>query len=280
MPADSSFDIVSKLDRQEVDNALNQAGKEISTRFDFRNVGASIAWSGDHGVEIRANSEERAKAVLDVFKDKLVKRGVSLKVLDASDPKLSGKEYRLSIALKEGITQDDAKKIAKIIRDDGPKGIKAQVQGDELRVSSKKKDDLQSVIALLKGKDFDFAVQVHQLPLSAPGRRPPASWRTRPGQPGGIRSARVTRQALQPVDPLPGRRVRGEQPGESRAAERVDDHEVARRRQGPGREQRQLHRPRLNLAQRPGQRQRVPGQLGPQRVGRELPGPAYRQLQQ
>ena len=159
MPADSSFDIVSKLDRQEVDNALNQAGKEISTRFDFRNVGASIAWSGDHAVEIRANSEERAKAVLDVFKDKLVKRGVSLKVLDASDPKLSGKEYRLSIALKEGITQDDAKKIAKIIRDDGPKGIKAQVQGDELRVSSKKKDDLQSVIALLKGKDFDFAVQ-------------------------------------------------------------------------------------------------------------------------
>jgi cyclic-di-GMP-binding protein len=159
MPAESSFDIVSKLDRQEVDNALNQAGKEISTRFDFRNVGASITWSGDHGVEIRANSEERAKAVLDVFKDKLVKRGVSLKVLDTSDPKLSGKEYRLAISLKEGITQDDAKKIAKIIRDEGPKGIRAQVQGEELRVSSKKKDDLQTVIALLKGKEFDFALQ-------------------------------------------------------------------------------------------------------------------------
>ena len=159
MPAESSFDIVSKLDRQEVDNALNQAGKEISTRFDFRNVGASIAWSGDHSVEIRANSEERAKAVLDVFKDKLVKRGVSLKVLDTSDPKLSGKEYRLAISLKEGITQDDAKKIAKIVRDEGPKGIRAQVQGDELRVSSKKKDDLQTVIALLKGKEFDFALQ-------------------------------------------------------------------------------------------------------------------------
>jgi site-specific DNA recombinase len=151
--------IVSKLDRQEVDNALNQAGKEISTRFDFRNVGASIAWSGDQAVEIRANSEERAKAVLDVFKDKLVKRGVSLKVLDSSDPKLSGKEYRLAIGLKEGITQDDAKKIAKIVRDEGPKGIRAQVQGDELRVSSKKKDDLQTVIALLKGKEFDFALQ-------------------------------------------------------------------------------------------------------------------------
>ncbi len=159
MPAESSFDIVSKLDRQEVDNALNQAGKEIGTRFDFRNVGASIAWSGDHAVEIRANSEERAKAVLDVFRDKLVKRGVSLKVLDTSDPRLSGKEYRLAISLKEGITQDDAKKIAKIVRDEGPKGIRAQVQGDELRVSSKKKDDLQTVITLLKGKEFDFALQ-------------------------------------------------------------------------------------------------------------------------
>src|SRR6202020_1318130 len=140
--ADSSFDIVSKIDRQEVDNALNQTAKEVSTRFDFRGVGASIAWSGDHGVEIKANSEERANAVLDVFKDKLVRRQVSLKVLDAGEPKLSGKEHRLSVSLKEGISQDDAKKIAKIIRDEGPKGIRAQVQGDELRVSAKKKDDL------------------------------------------------------------------------------------------------------------------------------------------
>ena len=159
MPADSSFDIVSKLDRQEVDNALNQAGKEVSQRFDFRNVGASIAWSGEQGVEIRANSEERANAVLDVFKDKLVKRGVSLKTLDPDEPKLSGKEYRLAVALNEGITQDNAKKISKIIRDEGPKGVRAQVQGEELRVSAKKKDDLQAVIALLKGQDFDFAVQ-------------------------------------------------------------------------------------------------------------------------
>jgi cyclic-di-GMP-binding protein len=156
---ESSFDIVSKLDRQEVDNALNQAGKEIGTRFDFRGVGASISWSGEHAVDIRANSEERALAVLDVFKDKLVKRGVSLKTLDADDPKLSGKEYRLAVALTEGITQDNAKKISKIIRDEGPKGVRAQVQGEELRVSAKKKDDLQTVISLLKGKDFDFAVQ-------------------------------------------------------------------------------------------------------------------------
>jgi uncharacterized protein YajQ (UPF0234 family) len=94
-----------------------------------------------------------------VFKDKLVKRGVSLKTLDAGDPKLSGKEYRLGVSLKEGITQDNAKKISKIIRDEGPKGVRAQIQGEELRVSAKKKDDLQTVIALLKGKEFDFALQ-------------------------------------------------------------------------------------------------------------------------
>jgi cyclic-di-GMP-binding protein len=159
MPAESSFDVVSKINREEVDNAVNQAAKEIGTRFDFRGVGASIAWSGKQAVEIRANSEQRAKAVLDVFKEKLVKRSVSLKVLDASDPKPSGKEYRISVGLKEGISQDEARKISKIIRDEGPKGVRAQVQGDELRVSSKKKDELQQVIALLKGKEFDIALQ-------------------------------------------------------------------------------------------------------------------------
>ena len=97
MASESSFDIVSKLDRQEVDNALNQAAKEISNRFDFRGVGAAISWSGE-SVEIRANSEERAKAVLDVFKDKLVRRGVSLKALDSGEPKPSGKEFRLGVS--------------------------------------------------------------------------------------------------------------------------------------------------------------------------------------
>ncbi len=150
---------MSRFDRQEVDNALNQAAKEIGTRFDFRGVGAAIAWSGQNGIEVRANSEERAKAVVDVFKDKLIRRGVSLKVLDVGEPKPSGKEYRLAIALKEGISQENAKKLAKIVRDEGPKGIRAQVQGEELRVSSKKKDDLQAIIALLKGKEFDFALQ-------------------------------------------------------------------------------------------------------------------------
>ena len=157
--AESSFDIVSRVDRQEVDNALNQAAKEVATRFDFRGVGASISWSGERGVDIRANSEERAKAVLDVFKEKLVRRGVSLKALDTADPRPSGKEFRLAVSLKEGISQDDARKISKLIRDDGPKGVRTQVQGDELRVSSKKKDDLQAVIALVKEKDLGLALQ-------------------------------------------------------------------------------------------------------------------------
>ncbi|GAA1013489.1 UPF0234 protein [Acrocarpospora pleiomorpha] len=157
--ADSSFDVVSEIDRQEVDNALNQTVKEVGHRFDFKGTGASISWSGQKGIEIKANSEERANAVLDVFKDKLVKRGLSLKVLDAEEPKLSGKEYRMAVALKEGIDQENAKKISKLIRDEGPKGVKAQIQGEELRVSSKKKDELQEVIALLKGKDLDIALQ-------------------------------------------------------------------------------------------------------------------------
>jgi uncharacterized protein YajQ (UPF0234 family) len=157
--SESSFDIVSKINHQEVDNALNQAAKEVGTRFDFRGVGASISWSGDKAVEIRANSEERANAVLDVFKEKLIRRGVSLKVLDAGEPKPSGKEYRLLTSLKEGISQDNAKKISKIIRDEGPRGVRAQIQGEELRVSSKKKDELQEVQSLLRGKELDIALQ-------------------------------------------------------------------------------------------------------------------------
>jgi len=156
--AESSFDIVSKVDRQEVDNALNQAAKEIQQRYDFKGTDASIAWSGEI-ILMKANSEERVKAVLDVFQTKLIKRQVSLKAIDAGDPKQSGKEYRLEATLKEGLDQENAKKIAKVIRDQGPKGIKAQITGDELRVTSKSRDDLQSVIALLKGTDLDVALQ-------------------------------------------------------------------------------------------------------------------------
>ncbi|MCW2570823.1 MAG: YajQ family cyclic di-GMP-binding protein [Frankiales bacterium] len=156
--ADPSFDVVSKVDRQEVDNALNQTAKEVATRYDFKGVGASIAWSGDD-IAIKAESEERCAAVLDVFKEKLVKRSISLKTLDAGVPQQSGKEYRITAKVSEGISQENAKKVAKLIRDEGPKGIQPQIQGDQLRVSGKKKDDLQAVIALLKGHDFDFALQ-------------------------------------------------------------------------------------------------------------------------
>ena len=163
--ADSSFDIVSKIDKQEVANALNTAAKEISTRYDFKGVGASLAFSGDNAVLIKANSEERALAVLDVFQTWLVKRKVSLKHLDYGGkdekptPRVSGKEYRLEVGLKEGIDQDTAKKIAKIIRDEGPKSVKSQIQGDELRVTSKSRDDLQSIQNMLRGKDLDTALQ-------------------------------------------------------------------------------------------------------------------------
>ncbi|MET1006065.1 MAG: YajQ family cyclic di-GMP-binding protein [Propionibacteriaceae bacterium] len=158
MASESSMDIVSKIDRQEVDNALNQAAKEVHQRFDFKNTDASIAWSGE-AIEMEAVSEERVKAVLDVFQSKLVKRGVSLKSLDAGEPRLSGKLYKITATTSEGITQENAKKVTKLIRDEGPKGVKAQIQGDELRVSSKSRDDLQTVQALIKGQDYDFAVQ-------------------------------------------------------------------------------------------------------------------------
>ncbi|HVD88418.1 MAG TPA: YajQ family cyclic di-GMP-binding protein [Jatrophihabitantaceae bacterium] len=157
--ADASFDVVSKVDRQEVDNALNQAAKEVSQRFDFRGTNASVAWSGELGVTIKADTEERAKAALEVFKEKLVKRSVSLKSLDAGDPKQSGKQYVIAATLKQGLDSDHARKIAKLVRDEGPKGVQAQIQGDQLRVSGKKKDDLQTVIALLRNADLDVALQ-------------------------------------------------------------------------------------------------------------------------
>ena len=159
--ADSSFDIVSKVDHQEVDNAVNQAAKEIAQRYDFKNVGASVTLAGET-ITMTANSPERVKAVLDVLQSKLIKRGVSLKSVDTGDgePKASGKEYRLVGTLKEGLGQDVAKQITKLVRDEGPKGIKTQITGDEVRVTSKSRDDLQQVIALLKGADdIDAALQ-------------------------------------------------------------------------------------------------------------------------
>lgn len=156
--ADSSFDVVSKVDHQEADNALNQAAKEVEQRYDFKGTDASIAWSGEK-VLIKANSEDRVKAVLDVFESKLIKRGISLKSLESGAPFPSGKEYRIECNLKNGIDQENAKKISKLIRDEGPKSVKAQIQGDELRVSSKSRDDLQDTIALLKNADLAVDLQ-------------------------------------------------------------------------------------------------------------------------
>jgi uncharacterized protein YajQ (UPF0234 family) len=157
--ADASFDVVSKVDRQEADNALNQAAKELSQRFDFRGTDASIAWAGEQGVTISASTEDRCRAAIEVFREKLIKRGISLKSFEVGDPAPSGKIFKVTGTLVQGIASDKARQIAKLIRDEGPKGVQAQIQGDQLRVSGKKRDDLQAVIALLKGADLDVALQ-------------------------------------------------------------------------------------------------------------------------
>jgi uncharacterized protein YajQ (UPF0234 family) len=156
--ADSSFDIVSKIDQMELDNAFNQCDREIATRFDFKNTDTKIEKIALK-VVLESSTEERVKAALDVFKDKLIKRNVSLKHLDASEPTLSGKTYRINCDFKEGISTENAKKIAKFLKESGPKSLKTQIQGEELRVSSKSKDDLQTAIAQIKKETWDFAVQ-------------------------------------------------------------------------------------------------------------------------
>lgn len=158
MASENSFDVVSKVDHQEVDNALNQAAKEIRNRFDFKGTGSDIRWSGE-AIAMESSTEEKVKQIWDVFQSKLVKRGVSLKAVKASDPRISGKTWRMDASLSEGISTEDAKKVSKLVRDEGPKGVKCQIQGDELRVSSKKRDDLQAVQRLILDQDYDFAVQ-------------------------------------------------------------------------------------------------------------------------
>ena len=157
--ADSSFDVVSKYDKQEVANAVNTAAKEIGNRYDFKGVGAKVELVGEV-IKMEASSEDRCKAVLDVVETWLVKRGVSLKHLDKPEagPRLSGKEYKLDVPLKEGISSENAKKITKLIRDEGPKTVKTQIQGEEVRVTSKSRDDLQEVQRMLKAADLDVAL--------------------------------------------------------------------------------------------------------------------------
>ena len=135
---------------------MHQAQKEVAQRYDFKGIGAEIDFSGEK-ILLKANSEERVLAVMDVFESKLIKRGISLKSLDAGEPFASGKEYRIEASIVEGIAQDVAKKINKLIREEGPKGVKSTIQGDELRVSSKSRDDLQDTMTLLrKFEDADL----------------------------------------------------------------------------------------------------------------------------
>lgn len=142
----------------ELDNALNQASREVSTRFDFKGTGVKIEMSSER-ILVEAETEERVKAALEVLKEKMIKRNVSLKHLEIKDPEQSGKVFKIFATVKEGITTENAKKITKLLKDDGPKSIKTQIQGDAVRVTSKSRDDLQEAIALIKGAKLDFAVQ-------------------------------------------------------------------------------------------------------------------------
>jgi uncharacterized protein YajQ (UPF0234 family) len=156
--ADASFDVVSKVDMQEVDNALNQAKKELGQRFDFKGTGTSVEWSGKQIVVV-SKAEQRAMAALEVLKERLVRRSVSLKSLDASEPRQAGGgTYRIECSFIEGIPEDKAKALAKTLRQSKLK-IQAQVQGDQLRVTGKNRDDLQRAIALLKENDEGLALQ-------------------------------------------------------------------------------------------------------------------------
>ena len=142
----------------ELDNAVNQTEKELASRFDFKGVGATIEKKAT-AVNLAAISEERVKAVLDVVESKLIKRGISLKSLEVGKPFASGKEYRIETTVKSGISSEHAKEISKIIREEGPKSVKSQIQGDELRVTSKSRDDLQATMSLLKNTDLPIDIQ-------------------------------------------------------------------------------------------------------------------------
>jgi uncharacterized protein YajQ (UPF0234 family) len=157
MAKDFSFDVVSDYDVAEMTNAVDQAQRELGQRFDFKGTAAKIEFmDAKSGVQIEGESQNQLTAVLDMLQSKLIKRGISLKVLDTSkEPVQGGKEMRWAVPFKKGLDQDKAKQITKVIRDQYPKA-KAQIQGDEVRVTSASKDDLQGVITLLKQQDFDF----------------------------------------------------------------------------------------------------------------------------
>lgn len=152
-----SFDIVSKLDHHEVDNAVDQARREVTTRFDFKDTGTEIE-KNQEGIAIRSTSEGRVEGALRVLEDKMIKRKVSLLSLDPQTPQQSGQNWRQLIKLKEGVEKEDAKKIVQAIKDAKLK-VQASIQGDLVRVTGKKRDDLQEAIALLRSKDMGLPLQ-------------------------------------------------------------------------------------------------------------------------
>lgn len=155
----SSFDVVSEVDRQEVRNAVDQAQREIANRFDFKNTNSSIE-QNDLVITLRTVSEDRLAALRVVLEEKLVKRGVSLKGLDYGKvDEATQNTVRQVVTIKVGISSDKAREINRMIKEKGPKGISSQTQGDSVRVTGKKRDDLQAVIALLKAADLEIPLQ-------------------------------------------------------------------------------------------------------------------------
>ena len=154
-----SFDIVSEVDRQEVRNAIDQAQREINNRFDFKNTNSSIE-QNDLVVTLRTVSEDRLAALRVVLEEKLVKRGVSLKGVDyGTIEEATQNTVRQVVTIKVGISGDKAREINKLIKEKAPKGVSSQTQGDQVRVTGKKRDDLQAVIQVLKGADLGVPLQ-------------------------------------------------------------------------------------------------------------------------
>jgi uncharacterized protein YajQ (UPF0234 family) len=154
-----SFDVVSEVDMQEVRNAVDQAQREVATRFDFKDTGSSIEFSGDE-LKLHSSSEDRMKALVQVIEEKFVRRQVSLKSIDYGKLEEAAKStVRQTLTLKAGISSDNAKTINKAIKELNLKGIQSQTQGEQVRVTGKKRDDLQAVIAKLKEADFGIPLQ-------------------------------------------------------------------------------------------------------------------------
>lgn len=149
-----SFDVVSEVDVQEVRNAVDQANRELSTRFDFRGVESGFEFENDR-IRMHALEEFQLTQMFDILCDKLTRRGVDVKALDAGDVEAAGKQKRQSFGLKQGIDKETAKKIVKLTKDSKVK-VQSQVQGEQVRITGKKRDDLQQVMALLKDAELDI----------------------------------------------------------------------------------------------------------------------------